>query len=266
MDQQNLKEQYCLITGAASGLGRAFAFRIIEESYNLILVDKDLENLEKVKMELDPAANGNIILIHQDLSIDGSAQLIFDKVNELGISVEVLINNAGFGIFGLFAEVQPEAISNLVRLSVVTTTQLTRLFLPEMIQNKKGEIMLVSSLAAFQPAPVMSVYAASKAYLLYLGEALSNETKGTGVTITVLCPGMVNTNFQKTTGNKKPQIQWNIKSAEQVARFAYKKLKKGKTVAIPGFASKIMAELHRIFPRKMATSMVRRIHEKNRQA
>ena len=266
MDEQNRKEQYCLITGAASGLGRAFAFKFFEKSYNLILVDTGQENLEKVKNELNPAANRNIVLFHQDLSIDGSAQLIYEKTKKLGITIEVLINNAGFGIFGLFSEVKPEIISSLIRLSVLTTTQLTRLFLPEMIQNKNGKIMLVSSLAAFQPAPVMSVYAASKAYLLYLGEALSNETQNTGVSVTVLCPGMVNTNFQKKTGNKEPRIKWNIKSAEQVVRAGYNAMMRGDTVAIPGFASNIMAGLHRVFPRQMATSLVRRIHEKNRQA
>ncbi|NQU84689.1 MAG: SDR family oxidoreductase [Mariniphaga sp.] len=257
-------DKYCLITGAASGLGLAFAHKFFLENYNLVLVDKNLKNLNSLKNDLIERKGPSVHTIHQDLSIDGSAKKIHEEVKKLNIKIEILINNAGFGIFGLFSEVSSEKESDLIRLSVLTTTQLTRLFLPDMIKAGKGRIMLVSSLAAFQPAPIMSVYAASKVYLLYLGEALANETKNTGVTITVLCPGMINTNFQKITGNKNPKIGWNIFTAEEVADYGYRALLKGKTVAIPGFASKIMAQLHRIFPRKTATSLVRKIHEKNR--
>lgn len=260
----NAMSRTCLITGAASGLGRAFALLFSQKSYDLILVDKDLKNLETVQKEIFQVSGRVSCIIHQDLSLPGSAQIIYENVKSQDISVDVLINNAGFGIFGLFTEVSSESITNLVHLSVVTTTQLTRLFLPEMIRAQVGKIMFVSSLAAFQPAPIMSVYAASKAYLLNLGEALANETRHSGITVTVLCPGMIRTNFQKTTGNKQPKIQWNIKSADQVARFGYKALMKGSIIAIPGFASNIMARLYRIFPRKILASLVRKIHEKNR--
>ncbi len=254
----------CLITGAASGLGRAFALLFCHTSYELILVDKDLKNLESVQKEITQATSQPPHIILQDLSVQGSAQIVYEKVKSLGISVDVLINNAGFGIFGLFSEVSSEAMTNLVGLSICTTTQLTRLFLPEMIRAHSGKILFVSSLAAFQPAPIMSVYAASKAYLLSLGEALAIETRNSGVTVTVLCPGMIHTNFQKTTGNKQPRIQWNIHSAEQVARFGYKALMKGTTIAIPGCASKIMSCLYRFLPRRIVASLVRKIHEKNR--
>ncbi|MBN1820041.1 MAG: SDR family oxidoreductase [Prolixibacteraceae bacterium] len=256
--------KYCLITGAASGLGRAFAFKFFKCGYNLVLVDKDAENLELVKNEILDKGSLSVYTIYKDLSVDGSAKEIFDEVNSLKISVDILINNAGFGIFGFFHETSEERFSDLIRLSVVTTSQLTRLFLPDMVKKGEGKIMLVSSLAAFQPAPIMSVYAASKVYLLYLGEALSNELKNTGVSVTVLCPGMVATNFQEVTGNKKPEISWNIFSAEKVADYGFNALMKEKSVAIPGFASRIMAQLHRLFPRKTAACLVRKIHEKNR--
>jgi uncharacterized protein len=258
-------EGFCLITGAASGLGLAFARKFLNENYNLVLVDKDFDGLKLVKAELDQLGKGVVFIIHQDLSLEGSARNIYDEVVRLGVKIRILINNAGFGIFGLFSEVPENAILDLIRLSVLTTTHLTRLFLKDMVESGGGKIMLVSSLAAFQPAPVMSVYAASKVYLLYLGEALANETKDAGISVTVLCPGMINTNFQKVTGNKKPRIQWNISSAEQIANYGYRALIKGKIVAIPGLWSKVMATLHRFFPRKVATSLIRRIHEANRQ-
>jgi uncharacterized protein len=254
----------CLITGAASGLGRAFALLFSQKSYDLILVDKDRKNLETVQQEIVQVSGQVSWIIHQDLSIPGSAQIVYENIKSRGFSVDVLINNAGFGIFGLFSAVSFEAITNLVGLSVVTTSQLTRLFLPEMIEARWGRILFVSSLAAFQPAPVMSVYAASKAYLLYLGEALANETRHTGVTVTVLCPGMIHTNFQQTTGNKEPQIRWNISRVEQVARVGYRALMKGKTLAIPGVFNQIIARLYRFFPRRIFPSLVRKIHEKNR--
>lgn len=257
-------EYYCLITGGASGLGAAFARIFLDNGYSLLLVDKDLENLERVKASLDKMGKGDVRIFHQDLSLEGSAENVYNHAKELGIDVSVLINNAGFGIFGFFAEQPEKAQMDLVILSVVTNTRLTRLFLKGMIPQKRGKIMFVASLAAFQPAPIMSVYAASKVYLLYLGEALANELKDDGITVTVLCPGMVKTNFQKTTGNTKPRIQWNIKTPGEVAMFGYRAMMKGKVVAIPGFGSKLVSELYRIFPRRVATAMTRRIHEANR--
>jgi short-subunit dehydrogenase len=257
-------DNYCLITGGASGLGEAFAKIFLEDGYNLLLVDKDLESLERVKAGLEQTGKGNVLIFHQDLSTEESADNVYSYTKELGIDVSVLINNAGFGIFGPFAEQPEKAQMDLVKLSVVTNTRLTRLFLKDMIPQKRGKIMFVASLAAFQPAPIMSVYAASKVYLLYLGEALANELKDDGISVTVLCPGMVKTNFQKTTGNTKPRIQWNIKKPEEVAMFGYRSMMKGKVVAIPGFASKLVSELYRIFPRRTATAMTRRIHEANR--
>jgi len=257
-------DKYCLITGAANGLGCAFAHKFFRAGSNLVLIDKDAGNLGKVKNEILTQGDIKIHTIQKDLSVEGSAAEIYEEVKNLGISIEILINNAGFGIVGFFHEIPAEKQLGLVRLSVVTTTQLTRLFLPDMLKSGNGKIMLVSSLAAFQPAPVMSVYAASKVYLLYLGEALANELKNTGVTVTVFCPGMIDTNFQKVTGNKKPRIQWNILKLEEAASWGYKSLMKGKIVSIPGFASEIMAQLHRFFPRRLAAALVRKIHEKNR--
>lgn len=154
----------------------------------------------------------------------------------------------------------------MLNLHINTTTQLTKLFLKGMVDRDKGKILNISSLAAFQPGPLMAIYYASKAYILSFSEAIANELKGTGVSVTVLCPGQTRTSFQevvsaRTTKNKEV---FNMACPIQVAKYGYSAMLKGKTVAIPGTFNKFLATLTRFVPRNMATSIVRRIQEKNR--
>ncbi len=257
-------KNYCLITGGAGGLGYELASIFAAEGYNLVLADLEKDRLEITAEELRTKYNISVIAIQKDLSLQGSAREIFDAVRVLGCTVEVLINNAGFGYFGFFAGNNWERQRDLINLSVMTSTHLTKLFLDDIIGSKKGKIMNVASLAAFQPGPLMSVYHASKSFLLYFSLALSSELKGKGVTVTVLCPGMMATGFQKANNNNNPNLKFTVGSAARVARYGFKAMMKGKTVAIPGFMNKVGAFLPRFLPLTWTTAIVRKIQEKNR--
>lgn len=181
------------------------------------------------------------------------------------IRIEIVINNAGFGYFGFFAENNWEKQEEMIKLTVLTSTHLTKLFLPEMLANKKGHILNIASLAAFQPGPLMSVYHASKSFMLSFSQSLANELKGTGVFVTVVCPGMMATGFQKANNNESPKLKWTVGSAEKIALYCYKSMIKKKVVAIPGFMNWIAANMPRFMPRNTATNVVRKIQERNRR-
>jgi short-subunit dehydrogenase len=237
---------------------------LAKDQYNLILVDVNAKNLAKVKAEISQTFNIDVIALEKDLSLPNIAQEIIDDINNQPI--DVLINNAGFGLFGSFAETDWERELNMLHLHIITTTHLTKLVLEGMIKRGSGQILNMSSLAAFQPGPLMSIYYASKSYMLSFSEAIANELKGTGVTVTALCPGPTKTSFQETvskntSGNK---ITFNISCAKEVAFYGYKAMLKGKTYAIPGKFNKFLATLPRFLTRNAATSIVRKIQTKNR--
>ncbi len=254
-----------LITGAASGLGYEFALLLAKDGYNLVLVDIDAKKLELVKKELIADYNSKIELLIEDLSKTDVAISIYNNIQNTPI--DVLINNAGFGLFGSFSETNWERESTMLHLHVLTTTHLIKLFLPSMIERGEGRILNVSSLAAFQPGPLMSLYYASKAYMLSFSEAIANELKGTGVTVTALCPGPTKTEFQKVVSDSSSdnKISFNMACPKEVVQYGYNAMQKGKTVAVPGFFNKFLSRLPRILPRNTATSIVRNIQEKNRE-
>ena len=257
-------KNHCLITGAAGGLGLELAKIFAAEGYKLILIDISKENLENSVALLEKEYQVEVISIEKDLSVPGSASEVFEEVMSLGCTVEVLINNAGFGYFGFFAGNRWEKQRDLINLSVLTSTNLIKLFLDGMMAKGYGKIMNVASLAAYQPGPLMSVYHASKAFLVNFSVALANELKGTGITMTVLCPGMMATGFQKANNNEDLNLKFTVGSAARVARYGYNALMKGKTVAIPGLMNKAGAFLPRLLPLTWTTNVVRKIQEKNR--
>ncbi|MDO5970906.1 SDR family oxidoreductase [Flavivirga aquimarina] len=251
-----------LVTGAASGLGYELAFLLIKDGFDLILVDKDAPKLKEVK-QLFKEFKNEVKLLTKDLSKPNIAQEIYDEVK---LPIDVLVNNAGFGLFGTFANTDWKRESDMLHLHVLTTTHLTKLVLPEMISRKSGRILNISSLAAFQPGPLMSMYYASKSYILSFSEAIANELKGTGVTVTALCPGPTKTLFQETVSSdcSENKISFNMACPVAVALYGYNAMKKGKTVAIPGAFNKFLSTIPRFVPRNMATRIVRNIQEKNR--
>ena len=254
-----------LITGAASGIGYELACLLAKDNYALILVDIDEKKLKDAKQKILTIGSTEIELLIKDLSQPNSAKEIMNSINNL--SIDILVNNAGFGLFGAFSNTDWERESEMIHLHTYTATHLTKLVLKGMVERNSGKILNVASLAAFQPGPLMAIYYATKSYILSFSEAIANELKGTGVSLTVLCPGQTRTAFQRVVSNSssKNKIDFNIACPKYVARYGYKALLKGKTVAIPGRFNKFLSVLPRIIPRGTATYLVRKIQEKNRK-
>jgi len=260
----SLKNQKtALVTGAASGLGYEFSLLLANDNYNIIMVDINKDKLEMAKKDILLKYEVDIKILVKDLSKPNVADEIFKNIQE---PIEVLINNAGFGLFGFFAKTIWQREADMLNLHVNTTTQLTKLAINEMINRGRGKILNVASLAAFQPGPLMSIYYASKAYLLSFSQAIANELKGTGISVTVLCPGPTRTCFQEvvSASSSKNKIKFNMASATSVARCGYRAMIKGKTIAIPGTFNKFLAFLPRLVPRNMSTNIVRKIQLTNR--
>lgn len=264
LEEARGKNKIALVTGAASGLGYELSFLLAKDAYELILVDIDGENLDIVKNKLEDEFDSKVRVLVKDLSKIDIADEIFSDIND--VNIDVLINNAGFGIFGTFSDTDWERESQMLNLHVITTTHLTKLVLKGMIERGSGKILNMSSLAAFQPGPLMSLYYASKAYILSFSEAIANELKGTGVTVTVLCPGQTKTSFQEVVseGTSDNKISFNMGCPLHVTQYGYDAMHKGKIVAIPGTFNKFLSKLPRFVSRGMATAVIRRIQEKNR--
>ncbi len=253
-----------LVIGAASGLGYELSLLLASDAYNLILIDIDAENLHKVKAEIQKSYNCEVEVLIKDLSKPNVAIEIVEEIKD--VVIDVLVNNAGFGLFGAFSNTEWERELDMLYVHIITSTHLTKLLLEGMVKRGSGKILNISSLAAFQPGPLMSIYYASKSYLLSFSEAIANELKGTGVTVTVLCPGPTKTSFQEvvSVNTSENSIAFNMASSSDVAIYGYKAMLKGKTVAIPGLLNKFLASFHRFVSRSAAAKIVRNIQEKNR--
>jgi len=261
---QEKNDAYCLITGGAGGIGFEFAKLFLQENYKIILVDISREKLEEAKLRLTKDCAAEVLTLKYNLCKRGVAWEIYKKLNEENIRVEVLVNNAGFGVFGEFHETDLRKQSDLIELSINTNTQLTHLFLKDMVERNHGKILNIASIAAFQPGPLMAVYYASKAYLVSFSRAIANELKNTNVTVTVLCPGMTRTGFQMANGNPNPKYGLLSTTAQKVANYGFQALMKGKAVAIPRFYNRIISNIHRFLPLETATRLSRFLQEKNR--
>ncbi|MCK5067549.1 MAG: SDR family oxidoreductase [Bacteroidales bacterium] len=262
-----MNRKLALITGAASGLGYEFCRLLAADGYDLVMVDRDREGLEQSASKLQQKSGVTIQSYVKDLGRNHAAGELYKEVEDR--EFDILINNAGFGLYGHFANTDWEIEETMLHLHVLTLTHLTKLFLQKMIRRGSGRIMNVSSMAAFQPCPTMSLYYASKGYMLYFSEAVANEVKGTGVTVTVLLPGLFNTNFARTaamnSGSAERQEKAANSTVEQVAKKALKGMMKGKIRVIPGFSNKLMVLLPRFLPRNFVLSALRRIQERLRQ-
>ncbi len=248
-----------LITGASSGLGVEFARIHASKGDNLVLVARSKDKMNLLKAELIKEFGISVYVIGKNLTGQSAAKEIFDELQTKKIRVDFLINNAGFGDFGTFAQCDWDKQMDMISLNVMALTHLTRLFLPEMIKNNYGKIMNIASTAAFQPGPTMSVYFATKAYVLSFTEAIANELKGTGVTATTLCPGATNTGFKinASLDNSNLFKGNQIAESKDVAEFGYKAMMKGKTVVIHGFMNRIMSGSVRFAPRKVVVAVTK---------
>ena len=256
-------KQTVLITGATSGFGYEFAKLFAKDASDLILVARNEDSLTSVAKELQTTYKVSVRTIAVDLSEPKAAKVIFDKLTRTKTDIDVLINNAGFGKYGDFADIMWNEHEKLVYLNIVALTHLTRLFLPGMIARRSGKILNVASTAAFQPGPHMAVYFASKSYVLSLSEALHEEVKGTGVHVTALCPGPTKTNFAKRakTNELKLYKYVDTMTPTEVAKKGYNALQKNKQFVIPGIKNAFFAFSTRLFPRKMVVRSSRKLME-----
>jgi short-subunit dehydrogenase len=251
-----------LITGASFGIGLELARIFARESYNLVLVARTADKLRQLASELEKAHGARSLILAVDLSEPGAAAYVLDQTTRASIQVDVLVNNAGFGQYGMFADNDLEECLRQIQLNITTLTHLTRLYLPAMIAQMSGRILNVASTAAFQPGPLMAVYFATKAYVLHFSEALANELQDSGVTVTCLCPGPTATEFHKrarTTGLRL--LKFGSMDAATVAEDGYRALIAGKPVVISGFKNRLLAKSVRFSPRRLVTAVTRKIQE-----
>jgi uncharacterized protein len=241
-----------LITGATSGLGYEFAKLFAKDGYNLVLVARSENTLNEMKQSY---SNVEVTVISKDLSAPGAAKEVFEEVEQKGISVDVLVNNAGFGLMGKFDELEIEKQSNMIQLNIAALTELTYYFLPKMKQLGNGRILNVASTAAFQPGPLMAVYFASKAYVLSFSEALVEELVGTGVTVTTLCPGATKTNFGAVASVENSKMFNSAMSSDVVAKQGYEALMRGKRVIVTGGLNKAGVLGAKFMPRSLAAKI-----------
>jgi short-subunit dehydrogenase len=258
------KTHTALITGASGGIGYELAKLFARDRYDLVLVARNAEKLNQVAAELQAKFGVKVKAITLDLSAAPATKSLFDQLQREGIAVDVLINNAGFGAFGNFAEMSEEEILGQINLNITALTHLTRLFLPGMLARRNGKIMNVASTAAFQPGPLMAVYYATKAYVLSLSEALANEVEGSGVVISCFCPGATDTGFAKRAGTERSRVfrKFPVMDVETVARDGYRGLMAGRTLVISGAQNWLTAHSVRFAPRKLVTAISRWVAEK----
>ncbi|MBI4115512.1 MAG: SDR family oxidoreductase [Candidatus Omnitrophica bacterium] len=253
-----------LVTGASTGIGYELSKLLARDGYDLVLVARDKQKLLEVADELKAISRVSVKLIPKDLSYPSSPDEIFGELQRESIHIDILVNNAGVGSYGLFADSDLRNQLSMIQLNMTSLTHLTHLLLKEMLRKKKGKILNMASTAAFQPGgPLMAVYYATKAYVLSFSEALANELKGTGITVTVLCPGPTQTGFQEKARIGKSFLlsDFMVMDARKVARIGYKGLMKNKTIVIPGLKNKLTALGTKIFPRSIVTRMVRIFQE-----
>ncbi|APJ03606.1 SDR family NAD(P)-dependent oxidoreductase [Silvanigrella aquatica] len=265
LNENSKKNLTALITGASSGIGLDFAHLFAKDGYNLILVARSGDKLDHLAKELIEKYKIFCKPISCDLAKPGAAQELFRKTQSLDVHIDFLINNAGFGAMGMFYEIDTQIQTNIIQVNIAALTELTHIYLKPMLDKKFGRILNVASTAAFQPGPLMSVYYASKAYVLSFSAALENELKGTGVNVTTLCPGPTQSGFQsvaKIDAHSKIFNSPLVSDSASVARAGYKALFDAQSIIIPGVVNKIGVCSAKFVPRQFATRVTRWLQEK----
>lgn len=263
----DMQKNVVLITGASSGIGLDLASVAAESGYNLLLTARRGEVLEKAATTLAARYKVQVEIFACDLTRPESADELLQFAAEKGLSIEILINNAGFGTYGFFHETDWQDESDMIMLNIHALTHLTKKVLPGMINKNSGKILNVASTAAFQPGPLMAVYYASKAYVLNLSDALYNELSGTKVTITTLCPGPTSTGFQTRAQLNSSRLMkvTAVSDSYSVARYGFSMLLKGKRVAVPGIINKVGTIFGLLLPRSIILKVVRLIQSKMKE-
>ncbi len=252
-----------LITGASSGIGYELAKLFARDGYRLVLVARNREKLDEFAVELRKKFQATVKVLAKDLASPRAPDEIFIELEQESVWIDVLVNNAGFGVHGFFSQTPLEEELEMLQVNVTSLTHLTKLFLRPMVKRGEGGILNVASTAAFQPGPLMAVYYATKAYVLSFSEALAEELRGTGVSVTCFCPGATLTGFQKRAGIEGIRLLKlvDIPDAEMVARAGYRAFKAKKRVFIPGFFNNLFAFGVRWVPRGLVMRLVKSLQD-----
>lgn len=252
-----------LVTGASSGLGLELATLLARDRHDLVLVARSRERLEEIGKGLREEFGATATVVARDLADPEAPREIVQELESRGLAIDVLVNNAGLGVYGFFAKTSLAKELGMIQVNLVAVTELAKRLLPPMLQRRRGRILNVASTAAFQPGPLMAVYYATKAYVLSFSEALANETAGTGVTVTALCPGPTLTEFQKQAGLEETRLFRSplVLDAATVALAGYRGMMRGKRVVIPGVGNKLLVRAVRFSPRRLVTAVARQIQE-----
>ena len=257
-----------IITGASAGIGRELAELYARDGHDLILVARRREVLESIARTLTERHRINCDPFVADLARRLEREHLAAHIRGVDQHIAAPVNNAGIGTHGYFHETDLERELEIIELNIAALTHLTKLVLPGMLARRAGRIVNISSVAAFQPGPLMAVYYASKAYVQSFSEALSEETSGTGVTVTAICPGPTVSEFQTSAGIQPdaPTIGTPVMTAREVAEMAYRGAASGKRVVITGLRNKVVLLANRLLSRRRMTRLVRRLQERRRAA
>lgn len=242
-------DKYVLVTGGAKGIGRAICTTFAKNGHNVIIVDIDSEKINDLKKELENKYHHKVKAFCANLMEDDSAQMIYDKCKAEKICVEILVNNAGMGASGDYAESDWNRQRSIVTLNNLALMHMIRVFLPDMLKNKSGKICNIASNAGFMPLAPQPIYGASKAFVISFSQALYEQYKKQGVTVTCICPGPTKTDFFKDADFDLKSLKGS--SPESVAEFAYKKTMAGKAMSSHRFSTKLMSVGSRLFPRAL---------------
>ncbi|HYT04297.1 MAG TPA: SDR family oxidoreductase [Gemmatimonadales bacterium] len=254
-----------VITGASSGIGLELARLFARDGYDLVLVARNVDRLDRLGAELAERHGIRSRTVGADLASPDAPGAIAEMLKQAALEVDVLVNNAGYGTYGPFATTDLRTELDLLQVNVVALTHLTKLLLPSMLARRAGRILNVASTAGFQPGPFMAVYYASKAYVLSFSEALAEELGDSGVTVTTLCPGPVPTGFQARAGMEGTRLMSRsplLMDAAAVARVGYTGLMKGKRLVVPGLGNKLLVQSERFAPRRLVTRIARFLQER----
>ena len=257
------KEKYALVTGASSGIGCELARLIAQDGKDLVVVARRKDKLDELQAEISKKYQTSVIVLPQDLSVPQTPDEIFSQLQDKRINVDVLVNNAGYGVYGPFLETDLREELEMIQVNAASLIHLTKLFVKGMVRDKSGYILNAASLCAFLPTPLEAVYCSTKAFVLHFSEALANELQGTGVRVTCLCVGLARTGFQKRAHMENCKVaKRKMMDAATVAEAGYKALKRGKVIEIPGLVYKFAPWFARFAPRNMVTRVVRSQHER----
>jgi uncharacterized protein len=255
-----LSGQWALVTGASSGLGADFARELAGRGASLVLVARREENLRALQAEITARHPVQVEVVAMDLATPEAPQQLYDRLKAAGRQVDILINNAGLGLYGPFLEIDWQRERNMLELDIVTLTHMTKLFVRDMVARKRGYILQIASIGAYQPSPLYASYSAAKAYVLNFGEALNYELRNTGVGVTVLSPGITATEFLKVSGQQATFYQRTVMmQSPEVVRIGIDAMLKRRPSVVPGWLNAVTVWFNRLLPRRVQAAVAHRL-------